>query len=219
LKEFESKGENALPNLIIMLLPSDHTNGTRPGSPTPGAKVADNDLAVGQIVEAISRGPFWKDTCIFAVEDDPQAGFDHVSSYRTTAYLASPYTKRHAVIHTEYNQTSLIRTIELMLGLPPMNQFDATAAPMFDCFVDQADLTPFQSVPNQIPLDQPNPGLKAIKDPVQKKFAVASNKLPLEDADECPEDLFNRILWNAQMGSAVPYPSWAISVPHSSKRD
>ena len=110
--------------------------------PTPAAKVADNDLAFGQIVEALSRSKFWKDTCIFAIEDDPQNGFDHVSSYRTTAYVASAYTRRGAVVSTAYNQTSLLRTMELMLGLPPMNQFDATATPMFDCFTDSRTSRP-----------------------------------------------------------------------------
>ena len=125
LRQFE-RNDN-LPELMIMLLPSDHTAGTKPNSPTPAAKVADNDFALGQIVDAISHSKYWKDTCIFAIEDDPQMGFDHVSSYRTTAYVASAYTKRHAVIHAPYNQTSLVRTIELILGLPPMNQLDATA--------------------------------------------------------------------------------------------
>jgi YVTN family beta-propeller protein len=217
LKEFELRdGGRHFPNLIIMLLPSDHTNGTKPGSATPAAKVADNDLALGQIVEAISHSIFWTNTCIFAIEDDPQAGFDHVSSYRTTAYLASPYTRRGAVIHIPYNQTSLIRTIELMLGLPPMHQLDATATPMFDCFTAQPDFRPFAVVPNQIPLDQMNPGLKAIKDPIQKKLALASAKLPLDEADECPEDLFNRILWHAQKGSDAPYPAWAVTVSKKS---
>jgi hypothetical protein len=217
LKTFEREGN--LPNLVIMLLPSDHTSGTRPGTPTPAAKVADNDLAFGQIVEAVSRSRFWKDTCIFAIEDDPQAGFDHVSSYRTTAYVASAYTRRHAVVSTPYNQTSLVRTMELMLGLPPMNQIDASATPMTDCFTNQPDFSPFTAVPNQIPIDQVNPELKAIKDPAQKKFAIASMKLPLEEVDECPEDLFNRILWNAQKGSAAPYPAWAITASPSRARD
>ena len=209
LKQFE-RDEN-FPNLVILLLPSDHTSGTRPRSPTPGAKVADNDLAVGQVLEAVSHGKYWKDTCLFAIEDDPQNGFDHVSSFRTTAYVASAYTRRHAVIHTPYNQTSLVRTMELMLGLPPMNQLDATATPMADCFTAQPDFTPFTAAPNQIPLDQMNPEVKAIRDPVQKKWAIASNKLPLDEADECPEDLFNRILWHAQKGSAAVYPAWAVT--------
>jgi hypothetical protein len=116
----------------MICLPNDHTSGTSAGSPTPAACVADNDLAFGRIVEAISRSKFWKETVIFAIEDDPQAGFDHVSGYRTTAYCISPYTKRGAVVRTQYNTTSLIRTMEQILGLPPMNQFDATATPMFD---------------------------------------------------------------------------------------
>lgn len=216
LKQFE-KNDN-LPELMIMLLPSDHTAGTRAKSPTPAAKVADNDVAFGQIVEAISHSKYWKDTCIFGIEDDPQMGFDHVSSYRTTAYVASAYTKRHTVVHTAYNQTGVVRTIELILGLPPMNQFDATATPMSDCFMDQSDLTPFEHVRNNIPLDQMNPDPRAINDAVQRKFAIASNKLPLEDADECPEDLFNRILWNAQRGNE-PYPAWAVSVTKKTARD
>ena len=210
LKQFERDGN--LPNLTILFLPSDHTSGTRPRCPTPGAKAADNDLAFGRVVDAVSHSRYWKDTCIFAIEDDPQNGFDHVSSYRTTAYVASAYTRRHAVIHTPYNQTSLVRTMELMLGLPPMNQLDATATPMSDCFTDQPDFRPFTAVPNQIPLDQMNPDVKAIRDPAQRKWAVASNKLPLDEADECPEDLFNRILWHAQKGSDAAYPAWAISL-------
>jgi hypothetical protein len=207
-KEFERT--DTLPELIIMLLPGDHTSGTKPGTPTPAAMVADNDLALGQVVEAVSRSKYWKDTCIFAIEDDPQNGFDHVSSYRTTAYVASAYARRGAVVHTEYNQTSLLRTMELMLGLPPMNQFDATATPMSDCFTNTPDFTPFTAVPNQVPLDQVNPDLKSIHDPVQKKFALASLKLPLEEVDECPEDIFNRILWYAQTGREEGYPAWAV---------
>ena len=155
LKQFEA-GDN-FPNLVILWLPNDHTSGTSPGSPTPAAQVADNDLAFGQVVEAVSHSPFWTNTCIFAVEDDPQDGWDHVSGYRTTAYVASAYTKRGVVVHTQYNQTSLLRTIELMLGLPPMNQMDATATPMFDCFTGIPDYTPFDAVTNNVPLDEMNP--------------------------------------------------------------
>jgi YVTN family beta-propeller protein len=208
LEQFEKAGK--LPELIIVCLPNDHTSGTAVGAPTPAAQVADNDLAFGKIVDAVSHSIFWKDTCIFAIEDDPQAGFDHISSYRTTAYVVSPYTKRHAVVSHNYNQPSLLRTMELMLGLPPMNQMDAGANPMFACFTSQPDFTPFDSVLNNVPLDQMNPKPSAIVDPVQRHYAIASGKLPLEDADDCPEDLLNRILWNAQKGNA-PYPSWAIS--------
>ena len=155
LRQFEAQG--GFPNLMILFLPNDHTGGTRANIPTPGAQVADNDLALGLVVEAVSHSRFWPETCIFAIEDDPQAGWDHVSGYRTTCFVVSPYTKRRQTISTQYNQTSLIRTIELILGLPPMNHLDATATPMTDCFTDTPDLTPFTSVPNRVPLDQMNP--------------------------------------------------------------
>jgi len=208
LKEYEKKG--TFPNLVIICLPNDHTSGTAPGAPTPAAQVADNDLAFGQIVDAISHSPFWKETCIFAIEDDPQAGWDHVSGYRTTAYVVGPYVKRGAVIHSQYNQTSLIRTMELMLGLPPMNIMDASASPMFDCFTDTADFTPYEVVKNNIPLDEMNPPPQAISDPLLRKYAEESSRLPLEKIDQCPEDLLNRIIWHAQMGSSSNYPEWAV---------
>ncbi len=209
LKGFEKKGE--MPQLMIMLLPNDHTGGAKAGVPTPAAQVADNDLAFGQIVEAISHSAFWKDTCIFAIEDDPQNGADHVSGYRTSAYVASAYTKRGKTVSTQYNNTSLVRTIELMLGLPPMNIMDASATPMSDCFVDVPDLTPFTSVPNQIPLAQLNPEPKQIADRQLRKDALVSAKLPLNEPDKCDEDVLNRILWRAVKGTRVPYPQWAVT--------
>jgi YVTN family beta-propeller protein len=199
-----------LPNLIILWLPNDHTSATKFGSPTPEAQVADNDLAVGQVVEAVSHSKFWKDTCIFAIEDDPQNGWDHVSGYRTTAYVASAYTKRSAVVHTQYNQTSLLRTMELMLGLPPMNQMDATATPMFDCFTATPDFTAFDAVTNQVPLDEMNPAPKRIDDAQLRKDAYVSGRLPLDKEDQCPEDVFNQILWRAAKGSQTPFPAWAV---------
>jgi YVTN family beta-propeller protein len=208
LGQFEQTG--ALANLIVLWLPDDHTSGTQFGAPKPEAQVADNDLAFGQIVEALSHSRFWTNTCIFAVEDDPQDGWDHVSGYRTTAYVISPYTKRHAVVGTQYNQTSLLRTIELMLGLPPMNQMDATATPMFDCFTNTPDFAVFDAVTNQVPLDEMNPNPKRIGDSALRKDAYISAKLPLDKEDQCPEDLFNHILWRAVKGSRAPYPDWAV---------
>lgn len=208
-KEFERKGE--LPNLMILWLPDDHTSGAKFGAPKPEAQVADNDLAFGQIVEAISHSQFWSNTCIFAIEDDPQDGWDHVSGYRTTAYLISPYTKRHTTVHTQYNHTSLLRTIELILGLPPMNQMDATATPMFDCFTNSPDLTAFDAVKNQVVLDEMNPNPKEIKDAALRRDAYVSGKLPLDKEDQCPEDIFNQILWRAAKGTQNPYPQWAIT--------
>jgi len=215
LGEYERQGN--LPNLIIVCLPNNHTSGTKAHSPTPAAQVADNDLAFGQIVEALSHSRFWKETCIFAIEDDPQAGWDHVSGYRTTAFVVSPYTRRRAVIDTNYNQTSLLRTIELILGLPPMNQMDATATPMFDCFTSEPDFSPYKSATNNIPLDQMNPEPKAISEPLKRHYAILSSQLPLEKVDQCPEDLLNRIIWHAQKGPHALYPAWAIT--HSRRTD
>jgi YVTN family beta-propeller protein len=217
LRQFEAKGE--MPNFILICLPNDHTSGTKAGAPTPAAQVADNDLAFGQIVEALSKSRFWKETCIFAIEDDPQAGWDHVSGYRTTGYVVSPYTKRGKVISTQYNQTSLLRTMELILGLPPMNQMDASSTPMFDCFTDKPDFTPFTAVTNNVPLDQMNPDPKKISDLLLRKNAYASARLPLELPDRCPEDQFNRILWHAMKGSQAPYPEWAITVHEDEDED
>jgi len=209
LHEYERKGE--FPNLIIICLPNDHTSGTRAGAPTPAAQVADNDLAFGQIVEAISHSSFWAKTCIFAIEDDPQNGWDHVSGYRTTAYIISPYTKRNVVVSTQYNQTSILRSMELILGLPPMNQIDATATPMRDCFTDVPDLSPYVAVPTNVPLDQMNPNPRKISDAALRKDAIVSARLPLEEVDRCPEDVLNRILWRAMKGSREPYPLWAVA--------
>jgi DNA-binding beta-propeller fold protein YncE len=204
--------EGRLPQLILVCLPDDHTSGTSEGSPTPEACVADNDLAFGRIVEAFSHSSFWKETVIFGIEDDPQNGWDHVSGYRTTAYVASPYTKRGAVVSTPYNTTSILRTIEQILGLPPMNQFDATATPMFDCFTITPDFRPFEAAPNSIWLDTMNPPKEKIADPLLRKHAIQSGKLNFRRIDACPEDTLNRILWHAVKGSAAPYPAWAVTL-------
>jgi len=209
LRDFERTGN--FPNLVIICLPNDHTSGTHPGSATPAAQVADNDLAFGQIVEAISHSRFWPETCIFAIEDDPQSGWDHVSGYRTTAYVISPYTKRGRVVSTQYNTVSLVRTMELILGLPPMNQMDATATPMFDCFTMTADTTPFTAVLNNVALDQLNPEPKKLSDPLLRRYAQLSSKLPLKAPDQCPDNLLNHILWHAMKGSRVPYPVSAVA--------
>ena len=207
LKQLEAQGE--LPQLTIICLPNDHASGTRPGCPTPDSCLADNDLAFGRIVEALSHSRFWPQMAILGIEDDPQAGWDHVSGYRTTAYCISPYARRGELVSTQYNTTSLIRTIEQILGLPPMNQFDASATPMFDCFTDTADLTPFDAVANNIPLDQMNPDPKAITDPQLRTDALASMEMNFREVDRAPEDLLNRILWRAMKGTAIPYPEWA----------
>jgi YVTN family beta-propeller protein len=209
LKDFEQKGE--MPNLMIMSLPNDHTSGTSPGMPTPEASVADNDLALGRIVEAISRSKFWRETCIFVVEDDPQAGFDHIDGHRTIGQVISPYTRRRGVDSTNYNQASMVRTIEQVLGLPPMNQIDASATPMASCFSNKPDLTPYEVLKNNIPLDRMNPQVSEIKDARQRHWAEVSMTLPLDEVDKADEDTLNRILWHSQRGRDDTYPAWAVS--------
>jgi hypothetical protein len=196
------------PNFMIMLLPNDHTNGTREGFPTPSAMVADNDLALGQIVEAVSHSRFWPETAIFVVEDDPQAGLDHVDSHRTVALCISPYTKRGVVDSTHYNQTGMLRTMELIFELAPMNQLTMASNPMTNAFQDTPDFRPYTARPNLIPLDEMNPKLAQLRGKA-KYYARKSMELPLDDIDMADESLFNRIIWHAVKGPSVRYPKLA----------
>lgn len=203
LHEFE-KADN-FPNFSIMLLPTDHTSGTRPGVPTPGAALADNDLALGQVVEAISKSKFWKETSIFVTEDDPQAGLDHVDGHRTVGLVISPYTKRQEIVSTYYSQINMVRTMENILGIPPMNQLDKAAASMSDCFGETPDFTPYEAERNNIPLDELNPPLEGLSGK-QLSWAKKSLEQNLDDYDRIDEDTFNRIIWHAVKGYDRPYP-------------
>lgn len=205
-------------NLHILSLPNDHTSGTKPGFPTPQASVADNDLALGRIVEAVSHSSYWKHTCIIVIEDDPQAGWDHVSGFRTVCLVASPYTKRGKVISTHFNQPGVIRTIGLILGMPPLNQMDAGSTPLRDCFVAEADLSPYQAAPAEVDLEELNGKPSSHTDPRMKAMAEASAQLPLDRIDACDEDQLNRILWHAIKGPDAQYPSWAV-IPVSLRGD
>jgi YVTN family beta-propeller protein len=203
LQAFETS--NDFPNFIIMLLPNDHTSGTSPGLPTPRAAVANNDLALGQIVEAISESKFWKETCIFVTEDDPQDGLDHVDGHRTVGLVISPYTKRGEVISTYYSQINMVRTIENILGIPPMNRLDLASEPMLDCFSNVPDYTPYKVVMNNVPLDELNPPLESLTGDALY-WAKKSLEQDLDDYDRIDEDVFNRIIWHAVKGYDQPYP-------------
>ena len=192
------------PNLMIMALPNDHTAGMSPQFPTPRAMVADNDLAVGRIVEAVQKSRFADNTVIFITEDDSQAGWDHVSAYRTTGFVVSHYSRLRRTISTNYNQTSMMRTMELILGLPPMNVIDATALPMFDCFTDKADPTPFTAIQNRIPLDEMNKPLSSLRGKALH-YARESVEQAEEGIDTGEDELMNEILWFATKGDK-PYP-------------
>jgi YVTN family beta-propeller protein len=210
LKEFEQKG--AMPALSILLLPNDHTTGTKPNYPTPRAAVADNDLALGRIIEGISHSRFWKETLILVIEDDSQLGMDHVDGHRTIAYCVSPYTRRGAVVSEVYNHTSLLRTMELVLGLPAMNRFDRTATPMTACFVDHADEAPFTHLPNKIPLDEMNPPVAALHGE-RKKWAQACARLDWSDLDRANPAIVARAVWEVQRpGEAFPRKWYNLNV-------
>ena len=202
LAEFEKTG--TFPNLVYLFLPCDHTNGTSPGSPTPRAMVADNDLALGRVVEAVSRSKFWTKTCILVTEDDPQNGFDHVDGHRTVGLVVSPYTRRKAVDSTCYNQTGMVKTIELILGLPPMTQLDLSATPMRGCFTDVPDATPYTAVESRVPLDEMNKPLDKLQGRA-REFAQKSLALDFDEEDRADEDTLNRILWFSARGDE-PYP-------------
>lgn len=205
MKEFEAMPGDQLPALMIVALPNDHTAGVRPGYPTPRAMVADNDLALGRIVEAFTKSRFWENTVIFVVEDDSQAGWDHVSAYRTVALVISPYSRLKKTISTHYTQPSMIRTIEQILGMPPMNIQDAIANPMTECFTSVPDYTPYTALPANIPLDEMNPGLSSLKG--RALHFAKKSMLPVFDrVDSGHDDLLNRILWFAEKGN-TPYPA------------
>ena len=209
IKELHSfEKTDSFPNLMMLSLPNNHTSGTQEGFPTPRAMVADNDLALGRIVEAVSKSKFWKETVIFVIEDDPQNGLDHIDGHRTIAFCISPYTKRGTVISTHYNQNSILRTIELILGLPPMSQFDLISLPMADCFTDKPDFTPYKALSNNIPLDEMNPKLASISGK-QLHWAKKSMELKLnynDDLKYAEEVMLNQILWYSVKGYDTPYP-------------
>jgi len=204
LNSYEKMEGDEWPELSIIALPNDHTAGMRPGFPTPRAMVADNDLALGQIVEAISKSKFWKNTVIFITEDDSQNGWDHVSAYRTLCQVISPYSQTQTTVSTQYNQPSMVRTIEQILGLPPMNVMDATAMPMFDCFVSEPDTSAYVTVPNIIPLDEMNLSLANLHGKALF-YAKKSMEPQFNHVDGGDDQLLNRIIWYALQGKAS-YP-------------
>jgi phospholipase C len=191
--------ERGMPRLQVLRLGNDHTSGTRAGARSPTAQVADNDLALGRIVAAVTHSKFWAETAIFVLEDDAQNGPDHVDAHRMPALVISPWTKRHAVDSTLYSTTSMLRTIELILGLQPMSQFDAAAMPMWASFSGQADLTPYTERPAQVDLDEPNPKLAW--------GARESQKMDFTAPDKADDIQLNEIVWRSVRGRQSPMPA------------
>ncbi len=198
-REFDSLlAKNAVPQFNSLRFINDHTEGLRKGKPTPFAHVADNDWAVGMFVEYLSKSPIWKETAIFIVEDDAQNGPDHVDAHRTTAYVAGGFVKRKFIDHTMYSTSSMLRTIELILGIPPMTQFDAAAEPMWRCFTSGADMTPFISVPSNVDLNEKNVAIN--------KWQQKSETFDFSKEDAAPDLEFSEVIWYAVKGEAVPFP-------------
>lgn len=197
LKEFEQFVRNGnLPDLQIMHLPGDHTSGGRPGMPTPKAHMADNDLALGRLVEAVSNSPYWKDTVFFVLEDDAQDGPDHVDSHRSVLLVISAYN-RGGLLHRFVNTTDVFATMEEILGLDKLSKFDYYGRPLREVFTDKPNLTPYAALKPAHPLDELNPAAGP--------NAQASLELNFEHVDAAGEDTFNRILWSIIKGSQ-PYP-------------
>ncbi|MBI5767211.1 MAG: bifunctional YncE family protein/alkaline phosphatase family protein [Verrucomicrobia bacterium] len=197
LRRFEREG--GMPRLQVMRLGNDHTQGTRAGKPTPTAQVADNDLALGRLVEAVSKSKFWADTAIFVLEDDAQNGPDHVDAHRMPGFVISAWSKRRAIDSTLYSTTSMLRTMELILGLQPMSQFDAAAMPMWGCFADKPDLTPFTARAAQVDLEA--------KSTAMSWGARESQKMDFSEPDKADDIKLNQIVWRSVRGADSPMPA------------
>lgn len=206
LREFDAFEKNygstdpklRLPHFVVMSLGEDHTQGTKVGAPTPVAAVANNDWAVGQLVERVTHSPYWKETAIFIIEDDAQDGPDHVDARRTIGLVLSPYSRRRAVDSTLYTTSSMLRSMELLLGLPPMTQFDAAATPMYAAFQGSLDTTPYDHIPPQVDVNARN----AKEAPGSAESAM----MDFSDYDLIPMFALNEILWRSVKGDSVPMP-------------
>lgn len=189
---------NKVPQFNSVRFSNDHTEGLRLGRPTPYAHVADNDYAVGLFIEYLSKSPIWKETAIFIVEDDAQNGADHVDAHRSIAFVAGGFVKRGYVDHTMYSTSSALRTMELILGIPPMSQYDAAATPMWRCFTSTPDLTPFKAL-------MPNINLKD-KNTAMNEWQRKSELFNLAKEDAVPDLEFNKVLWHGLKGDHIPFP-------------
>jgi YVTN family beta-propeller protein len=204
---------DSMPDLVLMILPSDHTSGTSAGWCTPRACVADNDLALGQIVEGLTHSPFWRDMAILVVEDDAQNGVDHVDGHRTVALVASPYARRGVVDSTFYIQPSMVKTVELMLGLPALSLYDLVATDMRASFLgpgEAPDTTPYTALLPAVPLDEVNAPagrLRGADAAPRRAAARASARMVFDRPDAAPSEALNRILWHDARGWGAPYPA------------
>ncbi len=195
-REYEKNGN--LPQLEVVRMGNDHTNGTRPGGATPRSLVADNDYALGRLIEALSNSRYWRDTAVFVLEDDAQSGPDHVDSHRSPGFVISSWTRRGVVDSTMYSTVSMLRTMGLILGMSPMSQYDAGASPMHTVFADKPDLRPYTAAKPTFDITEKNPG--------NAPMAKESMALDFSEADRIDDALMNRIIWAAMKGNE-PMPA------------
>jgi len=189
-----------LPQLMILDLPNDHTYGRQPGRPTPRAMVAENDRALGRLIEGLSRSRFWKETAVFVLEDDAQNGPDHVDAHRSPLLVLGAYVRRGMVDSTFYTTASVLRTMELILGIAPMSQYDAAATPLFDAFDARPDTAPWAALPALWPLDERNPagmGRRRVSTLDPREFLRP---------DFADEDVLNREIWASARSGPMPAP-------------
>jgi YVTN family beta-propeller protein len=213
-KDFDSLLQaGAVPHFSTIYLPNDHTSGLTKGDYSPVAQIADNDLALGRLVDHISHSAIWSQSAIFVLEDDAQDGPDHVDAHRSPAYVISPYIKHATVDHTMYSTTAILRTMELILGLPPMSQYDAAATPLFNSFTSTPDNTAYNAVPAGTDINMRNMA--------STPSAILSSRFDLTRADAVPDALLNEVLWKAVKGenSPVPAPRRSAFVKVSEKKD
>ena len=213
-KDFDSLVRiNALPHMNTLRMGNDHTAGLSKGKYTPQAYVAENDLAVGMFVDYLSKSPVWKQSVVFILEDDAQDGPDHVDAHRSPAYITGGFVKRNYVDHTMYSTTSVLRTIELILGLPPMSQYDASSPSMWRSFQSTADLTPYNAKPEQYDINLKNTGENA--------WQRESETFDFTKEDRVPDKEFTEVIWKAVKGinSPVPAPKRAAFVKQSAQKD
>ncbi len=195
-QQYDANGD--LPTVELMRLPNDHTSGTTVGRPIPRAYVADNDLAVGKLVDAVSHSQYWDSTAIFVVEDDAQNGPDHVDAHRTVAQVISPYTQTGQVDSTFYDTSSMLRTMEQIVGIGPLSQFDAAATPMLNSFTNQPNLTPYTAVIPTQPLDE----LNQVNAPLAAEAATADFSVE----DRVPDQLLTAMVWKSVKGEDSEVP-------------
>jgi YVTN family beta-propeller protein len=214
IKDFDSLvAIGAVPALNTLRISDDHTSGLQKGQYSPIAAVADNDLAVGRIIEHLSQSPVWKESVVFILEDDAQAGPDHIDAHRSPAYVLGPYVKRNTAVHTMYSTSGILRTIELILGLPPMSQYDAAATPLYACFTNKADETAYAAIPAKVDINERNVA--------DNESSRRSSKFDLAKEDAVPDKEMNEVIWKAVKGenAVMPAPKRSAFVLLEKKKD